>query len=86
MKNDHPEITTLPYTLDNGETIEYPISCIETERLLDILETIVSWDFDCVAPVMAELCERGGLDLADYMDCDDCYNALLHEFDIRKED
>ena len=85
MKNDHPEITTLPMPV-NGGVIEFPIHTYSNTYLFTLLAEIPTWDYDFVLPVMAELCERGGLDLADYMDCDDCYNALLHEFDIRKED
>lgn len=82
MKNNHPEITKIP-VLVNGLSIEFPIRIIRTEWLMNTLLELGSWDHDFVLPIMAELCERGGLDLADYKDCDDCYNAILHEFDVR---
>ena len=78
MKNDHPEITTLPYELNDGDTIQYPIVAMDTERLMNVLLYLDSWDYDYVLPIMAELCERCGLDLADYNDCDECYNAVLN--------
>ncbi len=77
MKNDHPEIKTLPYKIDDGDIIEYPIACTETKLLLTILYEADSWDYDFIAPILSELCERYGLDLAEYETCGGCYNAIM---------
>lgn len=53
-----------------------------TSYLLALLSDELS-DGELISYVMAELCERGGLDKADYKDFDDCYNAIMHEFDVR---
>lgn len=56
-----------------------------TSYLLALLSDELS-DGELIPYVMAELCERGGLDMADYKDFDDCCNAILHEFDVRNGD
>ena len=54
-----------------------------TEQLLKELAKIELCDPEFVSDAMAELCERGGLDMNDYKDFDDCLNAILHEYDVR---
>lgn len=54
-----------------------------TERLLKELSEMELCDPLFVSVYMAELCERGGLDMDDYKDFDDCLNAILHEYDVR---
>lgn len=76
MKNDHPEITTLPIIVCDG-LVELPIHTYTTDWLLTLLDEIETWNYDFVLPVMAELCERYGLDMADYETCDDCFSAII---------
>lgn len=76
MKNEHPEITTLAISV-NGELVEFPIHTYTTKWLITLLDELSDWDYDFVAPIMSELCERYGLDFADYEACDDCFSAII---------
>lgn len=70
MRNDYSEIKTMVHTYT-------------TEQLLKDLAEMELCDSEYTVAVMDELCERGGLDMSDYKDFDDCLNAILHEFDVR---
>lgn len=71
MRNTNTDIQTV-----NINGTEENIFIFSAEQLIDYLDNLPHWDFDEVLPVMESLCERLGLDLADYEYCDDCFDAI----------
>ncbi len=71
MRNTNTDIQTV-----NINGTEENIFIFSAEQLIDYLDNLPDWDFDEVLPVMESLCERLGLDLADYEYCDDCFDAI----------
>ena len=71
MRNTNTDIQTV-----NINGTEENIFIFSAEQLIEYLDNLPHWDFDEVLPVMESLCERLGLDLADYEYCDDCFDAI----------
>jgi len=75
MKNTNTDIQSI-WVYVNGTMEEENINSISAEHLIQYLDNLYDWDYDETLPIMESLCERLGLDLADYEYCDDCFDAI----------
>lgn len=71
MKRDE---TNYLLTMNDGR--ELWIAECTVKDMLQWLDDIPDWLPDEVSAVMTEACDRLGMDVTDYEDCDECFRAL----------
>lgn len=75
MKNTNIDIQTIEI---NGT--DESIFTVPAKQLIEYLDSLPHWDYSEVLPVMDSLCQRLGMDLSDYDECEDCYDAICEAY------